>query len=71
MATKQEQAHERRIRNLATSHGMRLTKSRADGTYGLIDLSTNNWVTWTDHGTHGWSLEAVEGWLNGIVYEQA
>lgn len=67
MPSNRELAKERRIRRLADEHGYRLAKSRADGTYGLRDLRDDDWVTWTDHGTHGWSLDAIEGWLMSTI----
>lgn len=63
MTSAREQVQLRRIRQLALERGYRLHRSHADGTYGLRDLSTDDWVTWSAHYTHGWSLDAIEQWL--------
>jgi hypothetical protein len=73
MTTTTDEAREARLRRKATSHRLRLTKSRSRdpnaldyGRFALIDPQTNGTVNAAliDRYIHSWSLDDVEQYLS-------
>src|SRR4051794_12325909 len=73
VVTNESKVRETKCRRAAARQGLVLLKSRRRdpraltfGTYGLVDASTNAWVTY-DGGSqagYGLSLDEIEEWLN-------
>ncbi len=58
-----EASREQRVRRLAQRLDYAVTKSRRDGTFGIIDPYRNAWVYCDPSNGFGRTLHEVEDWL--------
>ena len=56
-------ADPRAVRRLAAKHGLALSKSRRDGTFMILDASTNAVVAGDHNNGYGLTIDAALDWL--------